>query len=104
MQEIGLDDDTFKARLSERFEIRLKRLGIEAEAACLSEYMAEHGLAFTSAASRAQDRLNRYAAGTLELTDEQFDQAVDIINKWAKEAGIDEAELAKRIMDYMENK
>ncbi len=104
MKEIGLDEEAFENQLSERFKLRIRRLGIEAETACLNEYMAENSLTFTSAARRAQDRLTRYAAGTLDLTDEQFDQAVKIIDKWAKEAGIDEAALVQKILEYMENK
>ena len=98
---LGVDDETFKSLLSERFKKRITFLGIEAENACLQEYMTENGLTFSSAARRAQDRLNRYASGALQMTEEEFNQAVSIISNWAKEAGVDEGVLAERILEYM---
>ena len=101
--EMGIDEETFQNQLSERFKNRLTKLGIEAESISLNEYMAENGISFSSAALRAQDRLNRYAAGTLEMTEEEYDKAVEILKNWVKEAGIDEEALTQSVLEYMEN-
>ena len=103
LKELGVDDKAFQELLNERFSQRLTKLGIESENICLSEYMAKNGLRFSSAALRAQDRLNRFAAGTLSMTQEEYDKAVEIVRNWVKEAEIDEEALAKMIMEYMAN-
>ena len=65
--------------------------------------MAENGLTFSSAALRAQDRLNRYAAGTLEMTDEELEKAANIVTEWCNQTGIPEDDLAMEILQYAEN-
>ncbi len=99
---LGISKDDFEAQFKERFEKKLTRLSIQAESAAMNEYISQHGLAFSSAARRAQDRLDRYAAGTLDLTEGQFNQAKEIIEAWSREAGIDEKELVRIFMDNME--
>ena len=103
LAELGISKDELETMFKERFEKRLTSLEIQAESAAISEYMAQHGLSFSSAAKRAQDRLDRYAAGTLEMTEEQYKQAKDIIEAWCKENGIDEKTVIQLFMNYMEN-
>ena len=99
---LGVSPDEMQVQLKERYEKRMTRLSIEAGSAALSKYMTTHGLTFSSAALRAQDRLNRYASGSLDMTEEQVAQAKDILKAWCKDAGVDEKELIRLYMDQME--
>ncbi len=89
LSELGYDEDSLKTLLETRLKKTILSICIQAESACLKEYNAEHQLKFSSSAFRAQDRLDRYAAGKLDLTDDQIMQASDMITEWAKENGVD---------------
>ena len=101
---LGVDKDAFEAAISERLQQRLVSLGLQAESASLREYMEKHGLSFSSIALRAQDRLDRYASGELELSDEALQHAVDQVDEWSDTAGVDETELALDIIRRMDAK
>ena len=102
LAQIGVDEATFQQLLGERVEDRLTKLGIGAESKGLRDYMEETGIAFNSAALRAQDRLERYASGALEMTEEDVSKAVEILKDWAKQAGVDEAKLTEMILKNLE--
>ena len=102
LPQLGLDKESFENALTERLKLRILKLGIQAESTALRAYMAQNGLAFSSQALRAQDRLERYAAGQLALGDDEISQAVEIIENWCKENGINEEELVLTILFLME--
>ena len=104
LKELGVDEAAFQAQMNDRFRVRLQKLGIEAENVSLGEMITAKGISFSSAALRAQDRLNRYAAGKLEMTEEEYNKALEIISSWAKDAGIDETELVRKTLEYMATK
>ena len=101
LSSLGVSPDEMQVQLKERYEKRMTRLSIVAGSTALSEYMTAHGLTFSSAALRAQDRLNRYATGSLDMTEEQIAQAKDILKGWCRDAGVDEKELIRLYMDQI---
>ena len=103
LASMGVDKETFEQAYEAGLKKRMISVLVTAENACLSKYMAENGLTFSSAALRAQDRLNRYAAGTLEMTDEELEKAANIVTEWCDQTGIPEDDLAMEILQYAEN-
>ena len=89
LPQVGLDRERFEAKLGKRIEDRALKIAIEAESAYLNDYLSKNGLSFTSPVLRAQDRLDRYAAGQLSMSDEELGQAVTTITKWVDTVGID---------------
>lgn len=102
LRDIGMDKEAFEKVYGARLKLRMLKVAVEAENAALTEYMAEKGVNFSSAALRAQDRLNRAAAGTLSLSEDELDKAYNILKNWFDQSGLDENELVSRIMKKLD--